>query len=305
MKRECPRAGPSCSTGRRTNKPGRSTTLTCWATRCLWRPLLGGAKERWVYLPEGRWYSLSTGECYQGKQRYLVTAEPGDVPVFVKDNTILPLAKPVQSLQEDTVFELTARVYGDSPRPRTLIADDGTTYAFVRGEKNRVTLSWDPKTQTGSVSSEGGWNGTRYKVVAWDKIESKPAAANSAKENLVGHLADAVPPRTEANYRRNLEAQQHPTALTPKAIARHLLDDVPGRALRLPHRKRSRRTRHDRPRKARTDPLHPNPQPPQRLLRFRRRIPRQDPGGLAIRRRPHLDESLAGEPSRTGVDDYV
>ena len=41
----------------------------------------------------------------------------GDVPVFVKDNTILPLAKPVQNVQEDTVFELIPHIYGDTPRP--------------------------------------------------------------------------------------------------------------------------------------------------------------------------------------------
>jgi len=94
---------------------------------------------------------------------------PGDVPLFVRENTLLPVAKPVQHVAPDTVFEITVKVYGDAPAPFTLVEDDGETFDFERGGLNRLTLSWaDGK---GRVEKSGRYTGPpRYSVAAWEKV---------------------------------------------------------------------------------------------------------------------------------------
>jgi alpha-D-xyloside xylohydrolase len=92
--------------------------------------------------------------------------------VFVRDNTLLPLARPVQYVAPDTVFEITVHVFGDRPAPFTLIEDDGVSLDYQRGAFNRVTLTWDPGQASGTVRRTGPWPGKRYEIITW-----KPSAA--------------------------------------------------------------------------------------------------------------------------------
>ena len=55
------------------------------------------------------------------------------MPVYVKDNSLLPLAAPVEHIAPETCFNLTVNVYGDKPAPFTLYDDDGVSYDFEQG----------------------------------------------------------------------------------------------------------------------------------------------------------------------------
>ena len=130
-------------------------------------PLLGGQTNRSVYLPKGGWVHWTTRQRFEGGLRITIQADDGETPLFVRDNTLLPLARPVQYVAGDTVFEITVHVFGDHPAPFTLIEDDGVSLDFERGALNRVTLSWDPANKSGTVTRTGPWPGKRYQVIAW------------------------------------------------------------------------------------------------------------------------------------------
>ncbi|MBP3324367.1 MAG: hypothetical protein J6M16_09255 [Clostridia bacterium] len=88
-------------------------------------PIITPAKGREVVLPKGTWYNFFTGEKLEGGKHYI---ETNDVPVFVRDGDIIPLAKPVEYMPEDVKFEITLRAYGDAKDASfTLIEDDGVT----------------------------------------------------------------------------------------------------------------------------------------------------------------------------------
>ena len=90
-------------------------------------PMTEKEKEREVYLPVGTWYNFFTGEKIEGGNKFTVKTD--DIPVFVKEGTILPLARPVQYITRDTQFEITLNLYGDTSNTQTkLIEDDGCTY---------------------------------------------------------------------------------------------------------------------------------------------------------------------------------
>ena len=87
-------------------------------------PMTAAEDSRKVYLPAGKWYDFWTDEVYEGGWHEISTDK---IPVFVKDNTLLPLATPVEYITKDTQFEITLKSYGQGGTAE-LIEDDGDTY---------------------------------------------------------------------------------------------------------------------------------------------------------------------------------
>ncbi|MBP3917921.1 MAG: glycoside hydrolase [Clostridia bacterium] len=98
-------------------------------------PMTAGEHERDVWLPKGTnesdsnhetaWYNFFTGEKYECGMQHIKTE---DIPVFVKEGTLLPLAAPLSHIASDTQFEITLRAYGDcSASVCRLIEDDGVS----------------------------------------------------------------------------------------------------------------------------------------------------------------------------------
>ena len=73
-------------------------------------PIFAPETGRRVYLPGGAWRDFFTGERYEAGWHDI---ESDNIPVFVKDDSVIPLAEPVQALRDDTVFALTVHVYGN------------------------------------------------------------------------------------------------------------------------------------------------------------------------------------------------
>lgn len=129
-------------------------------------PLFAGQTSRAVYLPAGDWYDFWTHEKVAGGRKLDVSKPLDQIPVFVKGNTLLPLAAPVERFTPETRYEITVHAFGEHPAPFILYEDDGTTLDFERGAQNRVTLSSNG--ETGTVTRSGGYDGPpRYHVTAW------------------------------------------------------------------------------------------------------------------------------------------
>jgi alpha-D-xyloside xylohydrolase len=126
-----------------------------------------------VYLPKGcDWIELATSQRGSGGAKLTVIGLPGEVPLFVRNNTLLPWAEPVSHVAKDTVFDLTIKVFGDHPETFTLVEDDGESFDYERGVQNRLTLSW-AGTSGGTVKKEGGFIGSRYRINRWEKVTTR------------------------------------------------------------------------------------------------------------------------------------
>jgi alpha-D-xyloside xylohydrolase len=131
-------------------------------------PFVGQANTRKLVLPRGtRWFELATRRWHDGGTEVQVVGKAGEMPLFVKDNSLLPVAEPVQQVNRDTVFKLTVKVFGKNPEPFTLLEDDGESYDFEKGAYNRVTLKWRADTG-GTLERTGPFAGRRYEVLAWE-----------------------------------------------------------------------------------------------------------------------------------------
>ncbi|KIL40732.1 glycoside hydrolase [Gordoniibacillus kamchatkensis] len=104
-------------------------------------PIVTGSSERSVYFPKGTWRCFWTGAVYEGGQSYTFSPGLERIPVFVKDGTLLPLAKPQQYVADDAIFEVTLQQFGDEARECILYEDDGLTFGYRSGQYNWVKVS--------------------------------------------------------------------------------------------------------------------------------------------------------------------
>jgi len=139
-------------------------------------PLFGNETKRKVYLPQGRWYCFWTNVKYAGGNEYWIDAPKEQIPVFVKENSILPLAQPVEYITTETTFDITARTYGQTCENFILYEDDGESYNFEKGQQNQVILSWS-QGEKGRVVRTGDFNQHRYNLTVWEN------AAKTDKQN--------------------------------------------------------------------------------------------------------------------------
>jgi alpha-D-xyloside xylohydrolase len=124
-----------------------------------------GATSREVYLPAGAdWYNYWTNERVHGGQSIHVAAPIDTLPLFVRAGSIVPLGAPIESTQQ--VQEIAKiRVYPGANSDFTLYSDDGTTYAYEKGDSSTTHLHWDDAAQKLSHDGTPAWKGSEEQVL--------------------------------------------------------------------------------------------------------------------------------------------
>jgi alpha-D-xyloside xylohydrolase len=153
-------------------------------------PFLDEAGSRQVLLPKGaNWWDLRARRWYAGGTKVQARGTPGEVPVFVKENSLVPFAEPIQQVAQSTVFRVTVKAFGDNPAPFTLVEDDGVSFDFEKGAANQVLLTWNAKSG-GKVTRTGTFAHPRYDITGWETVPG-PAPGSLAplgqEEAKAGH----------------------------------------------------------------------------------------------------------------------
>ncbi len=121
-------------------------------------PMVAGQKERSVALPKGDWCDFFTGQRLSGGRSIQHRAGLDRAPLFVKADSVVLLAEPVQCVRRDTLLRIVPHIFGSPREPAELFEDDGETFAWERGEY--AWVSWSPD---GKVARTGGYRGpARY-----------------------------------------------------------------------------------------------------------------------------------------------
>lgn len=131
-------------------------------------PLYENKKSRTVYFPEGTWYNFNTNEKYEGNKEYEINTEFDQLPLYVRQGTLLPLSEPVPYVDPQTVFNLHCKVYGTPTAACQLLEDDGISYNFKKGEYNIVTLEADKGEVKLKRTKEGDLK--RYRLSGYEFI---------------------------------------------------------------------------------------------------------------------------------------
>lgn len=117
-----------------------------------------GATSRLVYLPAGSdWYNYWTNERLHGGQTLKVSAPIDTLPLFVREGSIVPLGAPIESTNQAQEIA-KVRVYRGANAHFTLYTDDGTTYAYEKGDSSMTHLQWDDAAQKLKHDGTPAWN---------------------------------------------------------------------------------------------------------------------------------------------------
>lgn len=124
--------------------------------------------KRSVWLPEGIWHDFFSGKVYAGGQEYQISAGLEEIPVFVKDGALIPLAAPVEYVSPETIFQITVRSFGSGEQSFTLYEDDFETLEAEQGFCNRLLIS---RNGDGTISWERqGSFSERYQITNGGEI---------------------------------------------------------------------------------------------------------------------------------------
>ncbi|HSY16795.1 MAG TPA: TIM-barrel domain-containing protein [Candidatus Acidoferrales bacterium] len=133
-------------------------------------PMFSGQKSRTVYLPAGDWFDFWTQERIAGGRSIETTNGAGQPPLFVKANTLLPFAEPVESIQTNTCFKITVKGFGVKSADFALYEDDGVSLALEKGDQKQIRLHWDDRGH--SQETTGHHAGpARYQIAGWQPVE--------------------------------------------------------------------------------------------------------------------------------------
>jgi alpha-glucosidase (family GH31 glycosyl hydrolase) len=127
-------------------------------------PLFAGEPHRTLTLPSGQWHNFWTGEPVDGGTTIDIPATTRNVPVFVMDGAVLPLASITNSTADPASRNLEVRIFGDGRLPFSLLTPEG----------DALRLGWDATTHAGTVKQQGA---NRYTITAWipgSHTESQP-----------------------------------------------------------------------------------------------------------------------------------
>ena len=92
-----------------------------------------GTTKRMVYLPKGEWVDYFTNKVYEGKQYIIVDAPLDSLPLFIKNNSIVPKYPLKQFVEESDTLVLN--VYGTNGN-YLHYQDDGESFDHLDGKFN-------------------------------------------------------------------------------------------------------------------------------------------------------------------------
>lgn len=104
-------------------------------------PILDGTNRRDVYLPDGRWIDVWTGESIDGPVWRSVDLTPDLVPLYVRGGAILPLGSENDEISHKTWDPLTLDIYPFGESMFVLYEGSERVEFACFQETNRVTVS--------------------------------------------------------------------------------------------------------------------------------------------------------------------
>jgi len=142
--------------------PDVAKTDDAWMVgdQLLVAPLFAGEPGRRLTLPPGVWHNFWTGDAIAGNSTIDLPAATQNIPVFVMDGSVLPLAVITNSTADPASRTLEVRIFGDGHLPFSLTTHEGDS----------LELRWDIDTRVGTVKQRGN---NPYIITKWTSVPSR------------------------------------------------------------------------------------------------------------------------------------
>ncbi|MDR3219193.1 MAG: DUF5110 domain-containing protein [Dysgonamonadaceae bacterium] len=145
------------------------------------------ATSRKVYFPEETaWFDFETGAYITGGQTLEIAAPYERIPLFVREGSILPMGKIIQSTKENQ-NDLILYVYEGKDGEFVLYEDEGTNYNYEKGEYTTIVITYNENAKTLTIGRrQGEYSGmplTRKFEIRWTSKESRKNAVQTVEYN--------------------------------------------------------------------------------------------------------------------------
>ncbi len=136
-------------------------------------------RSRNVYLPAGtNWYDFYSNKFFSGGQTISATAPISNIPVFVKEGSIIVTGRVMQYSTEKPADTLTVTVYGNKNASYTLYEDENENCNYEKGKWTIIKMNYSAATQNITLQKrEGSFAGMLFnrifKIVRIDKTGTK------------------------------------------------------------------------------------------------------------------------------------
>ena len=157
-----------------------------WGDEILVSPIVTeGAQTKDVYLPAGKWINYWNDEIYDGGSSYNVNAPLDEMPIFVKEGSIIPMQPAMNYSDEFPLDTLILDIFPSKTLQAefTLYEDDGNTLEYQSGsfaETNFTQFfSGETSLQIEISSSAGSFDGKlseRIYLSQLHRVVNKPTA---------------------------------------------------------------------------------------------------------------------------------
>jgi alpha-glucosidase len=120
-------------------------------------PVESGKDFTKVYLPVGEWYNFYTDEKIMGGKEQVISLGMQQLPVYVKQSSIIPMQSLVQSTSELPSDTLQLHIYkGTVANEYVFYEDDGQSFDYEKGNFFKRKIIYDPGNSSLSFSAAEG-----------------------------------------------------------------------------------------------------------------------------------------------------
>jgi len=131
-------------------------------------PVVRADSVKKIYLPKGtQWFSFAAGSgqsaLYKGGTRIEGPAGLEEIPAFVRQGAVVPMAGLVQHTDDLAGGTLHVEVYGGSDGAFDLVEDDSETMAYAKGARRVTSLRWDQDAHEFTWAVTGDFPGSATK----------------------------------------------------------------------------------------------------------------------------------------------
>jgi len=148
------------------------------------------ARTRKVYLPANTgWYNFHTGKYFEGGQTIEADAPYSDIPVFVKEGSIIPCGPEIQYASEKPADPIRLFVYTGKDASFTLYEDENINYNYEQGKYSEINLKYTEANKTLTIEKRfGEFPGMLEKrtfEIIWIKKDKPSGLDFTSKPDLV------------------------------------------------------------------------------------------------------------------------
>ena len=115
------------------------------------------ARNRNVYFPAGsNWYDFYTGKYITGGQQLSVDAPYEQIPLFIKEGSIIPVGPQIQYSNEKAADKIVLYVYKGKDGRFTLYEDEDNNYNYETGKYANIPFTYNDATGTLTIGERKG-----------------------------------------------------------------------------------------------------------------------------------------------------